>query len=114
MVRTFAWAVVALFLATSSLTHAADGEKKPAAKPVSGKIKAVDAEKGTLTVTVGGGEGGAAKDIEFKIAGAKLLSGKNEVKASDLKVGDIVSVVSADGKTATQVTVGAVKKGEKK
>jgi hypothetical protein len=111
MLRSIGVAVVLTL--TGVVALAADGDKKPAANAITGKIKAVDVPKGMLTLTTGGE--GNAKDMQFSLAGAKLLSGRNEIKAADLKVGDTVSVTpSADGKTASQVVVGAAKRRDKK
>ena len=113
MIRAMFGAVFALVF-TVGFAGAADGVKNNG-KTIKGTVKAVDAEKNTLTVTVAGGEGGQAKDVEFALAGAKITSGKAEVKAADLKVGDTVTLVTSDaaGKVLKTVVVGAVKKGNK-
>lgn len=51
-----------------------------------GKVKAVDADKKTITVTVGD------KDVTFSAKDAKVTAGKKEIKLDDLKTGDSVTV----------------------
>jgi hypothetical protein len=93
MLRTFACAVVALFVLSVGLVMAADKEAK-------GTIKKVDADKGTITVTVDG------KDQDFMIgADAKIVDAagadlKDRLKAADLKAGAKVTVTctTKDGK----------------
>jgi hypothetical protein len=51
-----------------------------------GKLKDVDTDKNTITVTVGD------KDMKFMVKDAKFTAGKKDITIKDLKVGDNVSV----------------------
>jgi hypothetical protein len=84
------------------------------AEEYKGKIKSVDADKGTLTVTVGD------KDQEFKVpAGAKITAGKREIQ-DGLKAklfgkaagSEVVVVTEKKGgtETVTEVKITARKK----
>jgi hypothetical protein len=93
MLRTFACAVVALFVLSVGLVMAADKEAK-------GTIKKVDAATNTITVTVDG------KDMDFMVGNdAKILDAtggdlKDRLKSADLKAGAKVTVTctTKDGK----------------
>jgi HSP20 family molecular chaperone IbpA len=77
-------------------------------KPIAGKIKEVDADKGTLTVTIK--ENGKEKDKEFKVGkdtrvmvigskGAVGKPGKDGLKAKQVKAGaDVHLQIGAEGK----------------
>jgi hypothetical protein len=82
--------------------------------PVMGIIKKIDAEKGTLTVTVKKGE--TEKDVVYKItddtkfmvAGGfgekpKIVTGKDGLKAKQFKVGAAVHVMAGKDNTAKMV-----------
>jgi hypothetical protein len=85
MLRTFACAVVALFVLSVGLVMAADKEAK-------GEITKVDATKGVITVKVDG------KDKEFMVSeDAKILDAtggdlKDRLKAAELKPGAKVTI----------------------
>jgi hypothetical protein len=66
-----------------------------------GKVKEVDSDKNTITVTVGD------KDMTFKCKDAKVTAGKKDIALKDLKVGDNVTV-TYDKDVASQI-----KKGKK-
>lgn len=51
-----------------------------------GKVKEVDSDKNTITVTVGD------KDMKFMVKDAKVTAGKKDITVKDLKVGDNVTV----------------------
>jgi len=120
MMRTFAVAAVALFL-SAGLVLAAD--KKPEGQPVQGVIKKVDAEKGTITVTVKNKKETA--DKEFTIGDAtkvmvmagedkKEMVGKAGLKAEQFKEGAMVGLMlDKDGKVM-MVKVGEGKKKKDK
>src|SRR5262245_47108773 len=74
-------------------------------RPVTGKIKAVDVDKGTLTVTVG------RDDKEFTIAeGAKIVDARGEeikdrLKDDRFKEGSPVQITSDKDGKVTEVKV---------
>lgn len=82
----------------------AGGGKKDATKQVRGTVSAVDADAGTITVSVGKGD--EAKAVDFTVGEAKIVAGKNTVKLTDLKSGSAVIVLTGgDGKTVKQIVV---------
>jgi hypothetical protein len=109
--RTFVSAAVALVLCAGSLS-AADYK---------GKVKSVDTDKSTITISVDG------KDMTFTVAkDAKFTGGKkiaeqlsaeglkHPVLAKTGKKAATVTITSEDGKVATAIKVGGGKKGGKK
>jgi hypothetical protein len=82
-----------------------------AGKQFRGTIQGVDADANTITVSIGKGD--EAKDVDFKIGDAKIISGKNAVKLANLKTGSTVTVITGgDGKTVKQVVVAGQDKKE--
>jgi hypothetical protein len=82
-----------------------------AGKQFRGTIQGVDADANTITVSIGKGD--EAKDVDFKVGDAKIVSGKNAVKLANLKTGSTVTVITGgDGKTVKQVVVAAQDKKE--
>ena len=71
------------------------------AEEITGKVKAVDSDKNTITVTAND------KDTTFKCKDAKFTAGKKDIALKDLKVGDNVTV-TYDKDVASQI-----KKGKK-
>lgn len=97
----------------------------PASKPVTGKIKKVDASTGALTVTTsvakGKGQPPEIKDVEFKVGEtAKVLlftgekkqglSAKEGLKNEQVKEGATVAVVSDKDGKVVEVRVGLPEK----
>jgi hypothetical protein len=115
MLRTFVCAAVALALCAGSALAQAKVKKGQA---VAGTVKKIDAAAGTLTVAVK--QQKEMVDKEFKIDDAtkvivfagqdkKELSGKDGLKAEQLKEGALVTIASdAAGKVA-QIQVGLSK-----
>ena len=60
------------------------------ADDVMGKVKAVDSDKNTITVTAND------KDMTFKCKDAKFTAGKKDIAIGDIKVGDNVKVTYKD------------------
>jgi Cu/Ag efflux protein CusF len=113
MLRKIVCTAVVLAL-TAGLAAAAD-------KKVSGKVKKVDADKGTITLLVGK-KGEEPKEVDYKIADdvkftivisetekKEGLAAKEGLKAEQLKEGASV-VLTMDGDKVTAVTIGAAKK----
>jgi hypothetical protein len=113
MLRTIVYTAAVFVLATCVAT-AAD-------KKVNGKVKKVDADKGTITLLVGK-KGEEPKEVEYKISDdvkftiivsdtekKEGVAAKEGLKAEQLKEGTPVTLM-LDGDKVTAVTVGAAKK----
>jgi hypothetical protein len=127
MLRSFVCAFVALALVVSAGFTADKGDKGAGKKKghnYAGKIKAVDAEKGTFTLTVKNKKEPDGKDMEFKLAedtkitvfsgdNKETLATKDALKSGKVKA-DMQAVVTADdaGKV-TEVKIGQQKKAKK-
>jgi Cu/Ag efflux protein CusF len=121
MMRTLVCAALALTLAGGIALGADKGVKK--GQTVTGTIKKVDAAAGTITLTIKSKKETIEK--EFKVADTtrvvvfagtekKELSGKDGLKAEQLKEGTQVAVVTdAEGKV-TEIRIGNPPKKEKK
>ncbi len=120
MLRKMLCVAVALFFCAGVALAA----KKAAPRPVNGVIKSVDADKGTLTVTVKKKSG--PEDKDFTVADAtkititnadgttNALTGKAGLKDPACKEGVKVKVTSdADG-NVTEILVGAAPKKKAK
>ena len=116
--RTLICAALAVALCAVSTVSAADKAAKKKTKGVTGVVKKVDAEKGTITVAVKMKKETVEK--EFKIgedvkvtvvAGddKKEMSLKDAFKA-DLKEGVTVTIMADDDGKVTALTVGMAKK----
>ncbi len=114
-------AVCMTALAFSSFSASAEkrekGEKKKKSKSVSGKVTAVDASKGTLTIEKGKKD--EKKALTFTIPkSAKIKVNKEEASLEDVKVGMRARFgFEEDEKTVKSVSAGVPKprkKGEKK
>ena len=89
MPRTFAAALCALAVCSGSLL----------AEEIKGKVKSVDADKGTITVTVDGKDHTLmAKDAKFSAASGKALA--DGLKDKHLKAGAdvVITCEKKDGK----------------
>jgi hypothetical protein len=60
------------------------------AEEITGKVKAVDSDKNTITVTAND------KDTTFKCKDAKFTAGKKDIAIGDIKPGDNVVVTYKD------------------
>ena len=74
-----------------------------------GTVKAVDADKGTVTLTIGAKVGVGGEDKEFKVAKDATVTESSgaPTKLADLKVDTEVALrLSLDQKAAVSITVG--------
>ena len=119
MLRTlFSFALV-LALAGGLPAQATKEAKKDAAKPadkddkaITAKVKAVDAEKGTITVTLADGKEKTFKvEKTTKIVGPRGGVSDDRLKDDRLAKGSEVKIVpGADGKSVKEVRLGFRKK----
>lgn len=119
--RTLICAALAFAFCAVSIVAAADKADKKKGKGVTGVVKKVDAEKGTITVTVKVKK--ETMDKDFKLgddAKVTVISGddkkemavKDAFKA-DLKEGATVTVVADDDGKVSALTIGMAKKKNK-
>lgn len=111
----------ALALTFVSLGYSEEKKKGPG---VAGKIKKVDADKGTITVTVMSKKDKDGKDMEFKVDNdtkitvldgdeKKELMGKDGLKNDKFKEGAMVMVTADDAGKVSALRIGAPKKKDK-
>ncbi len=94
MFRTFVTATLALVVCAGALSAA----------EVRGRVKSVDAEKGTMTVTVG--RGGEAKDQTLKVAKDAKFTTQNKDLAEKLTAEGLKhEIFTKSGRDAARVTL---------
>lgn len=114
MVRTMVCAVLGVALAAGGLhAQTKDAKTDPKdAKLIVAKVKRIDSEKGTLTVTLADGKDRVFKvEKDTRIVGPRGGKSEDRLKDDRLAQGAEVKILaSADGKTAKEVRLGFRKK----
>ncbi len=98
MLRKLLGSVVAVMLVVGAASAADNKADKKANRPAQGTVTKVDADMGTLVVSIKTKDGAQEKTLTVT-SEFKLSAGKDQTfKLSDLKAGDTIAVVEKEGK----------------